>query len=151
MKKMAATTASAVLVAGLAAASTTTSSDAAGSAAPAGTQHVLRLVTISIESADLGNNRPAGVDRLRSVATHEVVGFETFSGIFNPDTDRVRFWLAMALKGGIVDSYFNVSVDSSSFSGRITHGSGAYSGIQGTIDVRTRDNGRAVYIIRYTL
>jgi hypothetical protein len=57
----------------------------------------------------------------------------------------------MALKGGMINSYYNTSLNTSGFTGRITGGTGAYRGIQGTVEVRYPGNGRAVYIIRYTL
>ncbi|MFC4785105.1 hypothetical protein ACT8ZV_11545 [Nocardioides sp. MAHUQ-72] len=154
MNKLATTAAAAtIMLTGLTGAST--SSGAAGPAAPAPnrSQHVLRLLSEQIESHRLSDNHPAGVDRLRSLATHRIVGYESFSGVFEPKTDRLRFWLAAALKGGLIESYFDLDTTTGSnrFSGRIIHGTGRYRGIQGTIRVRNSESGRTVYVLRYTL
>lgn len=152
MKKLATTAvAAAVMLTGLAGAST--SSDAAGSKAAERSQHVTRLLVQDIEAHPLSDHHPAGVDRLRSLATHEIVGYESFSGVFNPKTDRLRFWLADALEGGIIVSYFNLNTEKTgnTFTGRITHGTGRYRGIEGTVHVRNSDSGRTVYTLRYTL
>jgi hypothetical protein len=146
-KKLATIAAAAVMLAGLAGASTP--SGAAG--APARTQHVLRLVTQQIESHPVSEHHPVGVDRLRSAATHEIVGYEAFSGVFNPRNDHLRFWLDMALDGGMIDSYFSTNTTVTSFTGQITRGTGAYRGIDGTIHVQIHDSGRTVYTLRYTV
>lgn len=150
MRKFATTaTAAAVMLTGLAGAST--SSDAAGSGGPS--PHVTRLVSVRIEGHKVGNNHSAGVDRLLSLATHKVVGYESFASHFNPKTDQLRFWLADALEGGIIVSSFNLNTEKTgnTFTGRITHGTGRYRGIHGTIHVRNSDSGRTVYTLRYTL
>lgn len=152
MKKFATTaTAAAVMLTGLAGAST--SSDAAGPRGPGPSQHVTRLASIEIEGHKLGNNHSAGADRLRSLATHKVVGYESFSSHFNPKTNQLRFWLADALEGGIIVSYFDLDTEKTgdTFTGRITHGTGKFRGVEGTVHVRTSGNGRAVYTLRYTL
>lgn len=152
MKKFATTAvAAAVMLTGLAGAST--SSDAVGPTAGKGSQHVTRLLVQDIEHHTLSDNHPAGVDRLRSLPSHKIVGYESFSGVFNPKTDRLRFWLADALKGGIIVSYFDLNTEKTgnTFTGRITHGTGRYRGIEGTVHVRNSDSGRTVYTLRYTL
>jgi hypothetical protein len=152
MKKFATTAvAAAVMLTGLAGSST--SSEAVAPTAAKRSQHVTRLLVHPIESHQLSDHHPAGVDRLRSLATHKIVGFESFSGVFNPKTDQLRFWLADALKGGTIVSYFNLNTETTgnTFTGRITHGSGRYRGIEGTIHVRNSDSGRTVYTLRYTL
>jgi hypothetical protein len=152
MKKLATTAvAAAVMLTGLAGAST--SSEATGPPAPAHSQHVKRLLSHNIEAHDLGDHHPAGVDRLRSLATHKIAGYESFSGVSNPKTHQLRFWLAAALRGGVIVSYFNLNTETTGnrFSGRITRGTGRYHGIEGTIHVRNSESGRTVYTLRYTL
>lgn len=152
MKKFATTAvAAAVMLTGLAGAST--SSDAVGPTAAKRSQHVKRLLVQDVEAHPLSDNHPAGVDRLRSLRTHKIVGYESFSGVFNPKNDRLRFWLADALEGGLVVSYFDLNTEKTgnTFTGRITHGTGRYRGIEGTIHVRNSDSGRTVYTLRYTL
>jgi hypothetical protein len=149
VKKFAATAvAAAVMLTGLAGSST--SWNAVG--APDRSEHVTRLVLHSIESHSPRDNRYLGVDRLRYLATHEIAGYDNFAGVLNPRTDRLRFWLDISLKGGLIDSYFNVNTGVTSFTGRITHGSGRFRGIEGTVHVRANpDTGRAVYTLRYSL
>jgi hypothetical protein len=151
LKKLAATAAGAVMLTGLAGAST--SWDAVGATAPDRTQHVKRLVLHSIESHSPRDNRFLGVDRLRSLATHKIAGYDNFAGVLNPRNDRLRFWLAISLNGGLIDTYFNTNPTAppTSFTGRITHGSGRFRGIEGTVDVRISDSGRTVYTLRYSL
>jgi hypothetical protein len=150
MKKLATkVVAAAVMLTGLAGAST--SSDAAGPTAPVRSQHVTRLVSHSIESHNVGDDHPVGVERLRSLATHKIVGYESFSGVFNPRTEQVRFWLGTALKGGLITSYFKTDIGVQRFTGRITHGTGRFRGIEGTFHVRISDSGRTVYTLRYRL
>jgi hypothetical protein len=150
MNKLATTAvAAAVMLTGLAGAST--SWNAVGATAPDRSQHVKRLVNHSIEFHSLRGNHTIGVDRLRSVATHEIAGYDNFASDFNPRTDRVRFWLAISLKGGLIDSYFDAHSGVTSFTGRITHGSGRFRGIEGTVHVRISDSGRTVYTLRYAL
>jgi hypothetical protein len=151
VKKFGATAiAAAVLLTGLAGSSM--SGDAVGASAPDRTQHVTRLVLHSIESHSPRPNRFLGVDRLRFLATHEIAGYDNFAGVLNPRNDRLRFWLDISLTGGLIDSYFEVDAGMTSFTGRITHGSGRFRGIQGTVHVLANpDTGRAVYTLRYSL
>jgi len=150
MNKLATTSlAAAVMLTGVAGAATT--SDAAGPAASGRTQHVTRLVIHQVESHPASDNHPVGVDRLRSLATHKIVGYDNFSGVFNPKNDDLRFWLSISLKGGLIDSVFNTNTSEKSFTGKITQGYGRYRNIAGTIHVRISDSGRAVYTLRYTL
>ncbi len=151
MKRFAATAvAAAVLLTGVGGSSM--SGDAVGVSAPDRSQHMTRLVLHSIESHSPGPNRFLGVDRLRFLATHEIAGYDNFAGVFNPRNDRLRFWLDISLKGGLIDSYFNVNPTVTSFTGRITHGSGRFRGIEGTVHVLANpDTGRAVYTLRYSL
>jgi hypothetical protein len=152
VKKFAATAAAgAVMLTGLVGGST--SWDAVGATAPDRSQHVKRLVLHSIESHSPRDNRFLGVDRLRSLATHEIAGYDNFAGVLNPRNDRLRFWLTISLDGGLIHSYFstNPTAPPTSFTGQILRGSGAYRGIEGSIYVRISDSGRTVYTLRYSL
>jgi hypothetical protein len=149
MNKLATSAVAAIMAAGLTAASA--SPDAAGTAAPERTQHVKRLVLHAVESHSPAPDKYLGVDRLRSLATHEIAGYDNFAGYTPHGTHRVRFWLSLSLTGGLIDSYFDTPGGAKTFSGRITHGSGRFRGIRGTIDVRIGDSGRTVYTLRYSL
>ena len=149
MKKLATMAAAAVLVAGFAGASA--SSGAPGQAAPERSPHVTRLVLHAIEAHSAGPDQFVGVDRLRSPKTDKIAGYDNFASVSNPDTKRVRFWMALSLQGGLIDTYFNVPQGVKSFTGRIAGGSGRYGGALGTLHVRISDSGRVVYTLRYTL
>ena len=151
MRKLATTTAAvAVMLTGLAGAST--SSDAADSSGPAPTEHVIRLVSVQIEAHKVAPNHSTGTDRLRFRGNHAIAGYESFSSHFHPKTDRLQFWLADALEGGIIMSYFDLDTSKAgdTFNGRITGGTGSYLGAEGTIHVRSNFHGRALYTLHYT-
>lgn len=149
MKKFATTAIIAAILAGSTGASAV--SDVSGTTAPERTLHVKRLVIHEIASHSPAPNQFLGADRLRSLATHKVAGYDNFAGVYNPKTDRLRFWLSISLKGGLIDSVFSVRPSPQDFTGRITHGSGKYRGVEGTIKVRNTDTGPNVYILRYRL
>jgi hypothetical protein len=150
VKKFGATAvAAAVMLTGVAGSST--SSSAIGASAPDRSQHVTRLVLHPIESHSPRKDRFLGVDRLRFLATHEIAGYDNFAGVFNPRNERLRFWLDISLNGGLIDSFFHVDPEATRFSGRITHGSGRFRGIEGTVHVRHSASGRTVYTLRYSL
>jgi hypothetical protein len=155
MRKLASTAAAAVMLTALA--GTSASSDAAGATATARSQHVMRFVIRSIESSRPSLYHPVGVDRLRSPATHRIVGYDSFAGVFDPSNDRLRFWLSISVTSGMVDTYFDLDTDTitdpdtgvTRFAGRITRGYGAFRGITGKLHVRTDPTGRTVYTLRY--
>lgn len=150
MKKLAITAIVAAMLAGSTGASAV--SDATSTTAPERTLHVKRLVLHPIESRKPAPDHFFGVDRLRSLATHKIAGYANWSGVLNPKTERVRFWMPIALKGGLIDTAFNVPPGTGgNFTGRITHGDGKYRGVEGTIEVRNNGMGRVVYILRYRL
>ena len=150
MKKLAIAAIAAALLVGPAGAAAV--SNASGTTAPERT-HVKRLVLHEIEGHSPAPDHFTGVDRLRSFATHRIAGYDNFSGVLNPKTDRLRFWLAISLKGGLIDSFFNVHAGGEihRFSGKITHGYGKFRGIEGRVHVRGSNTDRTVYVLRYRL
>ena len=85
-----------------------------------------------------------------SVASHRIVGYDNFASHFNPSNDQLRFWLTLSLNGGLIDTFFNTPVTVTSFASQITHGSGRFRGIHGTMHARIHDNGRVVYTLKYS-
>ena len=149
MKKLAITAIVAAMLAGSTGASAV--SDASTTPAPERTLHVKRLVLHPIESHKPAPNHFLGVDRLRSLATHKIAGYDNWSGVLNPKTQVLRFWMPISLKGGLIDTAFKVPPGTgASFTGRITHGYGKYRGIEGIIKVRNGPR-RTVYTLRYRL
>jgi type II secretory pathway pseudopilin PulG len=137
MKKIAAALVALVTAAGLlatAVSSSTATSSAAASAERA--THTKRFVLHQVASANLGSNSFAGTDRVKSRAINKPVGFVSYTGTFNRDTDTVRLWAGIALKGGIINARVTLT-EAPPFTGRITGGSGAYEGITGTVTGRS--------------
>ena len=148
MKKLAAAATGVVMLAGLTAGSVASSSS---STAPERDQVTKRLVLTELASKDLGRRHFVGADRDRSRATGDVVGFDAFSGVFHRETRTVRIFAAFALRGGIIDGFVTFRGNENRFSGKITHGSGRFRGVEGTIRGRTADNGKTFVTLRYRL
>ena len=138
MKKSAATAAALV--------ATTVLSGAAvmpGSATEDRAMHTKRLVLHEIASHEVGRYAFAGADTARSRSTHEVVGYDSYTGKFYPATNKVVIDVAFALKGGVIVGRVSLSETEERFHGRILKGTGRYNGIEGTITGR---EGRNVYL-----
>ena len=119
----------------------------ADSAAPAQTK---RYVLKEVVAKNLGRTTFAGSDRIKSKATGEVVGYDSFTGKFYPKKNKVVVNVGIALKGGIIVGRVAAQGDSNTFSGPILKGSGKFTGIDGTIT--GRDNqGTTVVVLRYRL
>jgi hypothetical protein len=139
MKKIAAALVALVTTAGLLATAvpSSTASSPEGASAERAT-HTKRFVLHEVASANLGGNSFAGTDRVKSRATNEAVGFVSYTGTFNRNTDTVRLWAGIALKGGIINARVTLT-EAPPFTGRITGGNGAYQGITGTISGRSTE------------
>ena len=155
MRKLATTAAATALaltsLAGASAVSHAADAPARHATTAARTQHVMRLLIHGLDSQQVGDHRNVGVDRLRSFKTRKVVGYDNFASVFNPKTDHLRFWLSISLDGGLIDSVFSTHVPTTHLTGPITHGSGKFRGIRGTIEVKFRPKAPNVYVLRYTL
>ena len=150
MKKLATTAVAALALAGISGASV--SSGAAGSDARERTHHVKRLVLKEVETHSPAQNQFLGADRYRSKATHEIVGYDSFTGSFDPDTGRVKFWSGISLRGGLIVTFVNTPAGDPTFTGRIVSGTGRYRGIEGTVFGRPMpEQSKALIILRYTL
>jgi hypothetical protein len=148
MKKIAAAAVALAAVAGLSSASASTSSSS--TAAPERTTYTKKFVLTEIASRNLGQYEFAGSDRVMSRATHKVVGFDSFTGVFNPRTNTVRVWVGIALSGGIIDGRVMFRNDDR-FAGPITGGNGKYHDIRGTITGRSGGGNRTFVTLHYTL
>ena len=84
-------------------------------------------------------------------ATHNIVGYDSFTGNFNPQSKRAVIQAAFSFKGGIIVVRAHLVGDSRKFTGRILHGTGVYSGIEGTVSGREGSHNRTFLTMTYTL
>jgi hypothetical protein len=110
-----------------------------------------RLVLHEIASAGLGPRSFAGTDRVRSRATGNVLGFASFTAVFNRRTETARIWASFALRGGLIHVRVRLTEETERFTGRITGGSGKYRGITGTISGRSTSGNRTFVNLHYAL
>lgn len=101
-------------------------------------------------SHDLGKTHFAGTDKAWSRATGKVVGFDTFTGRFDPKTEKLFIQAAFAFKGGLLLVRAH-SVGDNHFRGQLTGGTGAFRGAQGTLAARGVGHGNMVVTLKYTL
>jgi hypothetical protein len=147
MKKIAAATVALATLAGLSSAAVSSST-----AAPERQMHTKRYVLHEIASHQLGQYSFAGSDRITSRRSGEVVGYDSFTAVFDPQTEMGRFWVGAALKGGVINIRVRVTdPESDQFAGKITGGTGRYMGIEGTVTGRGVSGNRTYVTLRYTL
>jgi len=121
-----------------------------GTAAAATGTHTLHLRLHVTAARDLDRQNFAGTERVRSRDTHQLVGFDSFTGQVRKDT--VVFETAFALKGGVLlTRVHTLGKDSAKFAGRVTGGSGAFSGATGTMRGHSVTRDDTVFTIQYQL
>jgi hypothetical protein len=145
MKKIAAAAVALTTLAGLSSAAVSSST-----AAPERAMHTKRFVLNEIASHNLGRYAFAGSDRIRSRGSGEVVGYDSYTGVFDPQAETLRVWVGVALKGGVINVRVNFTEDNR-FAGKILGGTGRYKGIDGTVTGRGVSSDRTFVTLRYTL
>lgn len=148
MKKKAAWATATALITATALSGAAVSAD---SAAAQSTVHTTRLVLHQTGTHQLGRNSFGGTDRAMSRATGKVVGFDAITGTFNRKTHEAHIQVALAIKGGIIQGHITLPENQQRFRGPITHGSGAYRGISGTISGRTVSGTKTFVTLRWRL
>jgi hypothetical protein len=133
-----------------------TGATAAPAAAPvaddAKAAHTLRWRLTETAGHDVGKSSFVGTDRVRSVRTGNIVGYDSISGRYFSRTNSARIQAAWSVKGGIVVGQVRGKFDSNHavFRGHILKGTGKFNGAQGTIVVKLRGReGRALVRIEY--
>lgn len=58
---------------------------------------------------------------------------------------------ATSVATAVIDTFFSTPTPVTSFTSQITHGSGRFRGIHGTMHARIHDNGRVVCTLKYSL
>jgi hypothetical protein len=115
--------------------------------------HTLRWKGVEIASHRVGGHYFAGADRLRSMRTGEIVGYDSFTGRYLPRTNSARIDLAASVKGGILVGRVIGEFSSNPivFRGPVLKGTGRFQGADGQMVIRlVGTEGRARYTIRYT-
>jgi len=114
------------------------------------TTHTARLLLHVTAGHEFDQKHFAGTERVRSVATGKVVGFDTFSG--HALSDRVVFQTAFAFRGGILlTRVHTVGGAPARYAGRVIGGTGAYRGATGTVSGRAVSREDTRFTIRYHL
>ena len=113
--------------------------------------HTKRFVLHETAGHDVGNRSFAGTDKIRSRHSHEVLGFDSFTGKFYPRTNKVVLDVAFALKGGIIVGRVSFHGSDPHFDGPILKGTSNYKGIGGTIEGRLTDSRKTFVTLHYHL
>ena len=113
--------------------------------------HTKRFVLHETSGHDLGGRTFAGTDTIRSRHSHEVVGFDSFTGKFYPRQDKAVLDAAFSLRGGIIVGRVTLTGPTGHFTGRILKGTKNYNGIGGTITGRLTDSPRTFLTLHYHL
>ena len=115
------------------------------------TTHTTKLILHQTAQHRLGKADFAGTDKALSAATHDVVGFDTITGHFNVKTKTAVIQAAFALKGGLILARVKIVDNTPDFKGRILSGTGAYSGITGTVSGRQEGHGTTLLTLHWSL
>ncbi len=92
-----------------------------------------------------------GTDQVRSRATRDIVGYDSFTGHFDPKAITGVILAGFSFNGGVVVVRAHFVGDGPKFRGRILSGSGAYSGISGRVHGRDAGHGKTFLTMTYTL
>jgi hypothetical protein len=118
-------------------------------AAAADETHTRRLLLGELASHQAGRFAFVGADRVRSMRTHRVVGYDTYTGRFYPRTNKVVIQVAITFRGGILVGRVAQKATGNRFEGRILKGTGKYSGVHGTINGYSPERGRTRVTLHY--
>jgi hypothetical protein len=110
-----------------------------------------RFVLHEVSSHNLGRFNFAGVDKVKSRHSGEVVGYDSFTGEFFPSENKVVIDVAVALKGGIIVGRVHGSGNFDTFQGRILKGTGKYKNIRGIISGRSAGGNKTFVKLIYRL
>ena len=105
-----------------------------------------------IASHEVGRHGFVTADRIRSVRTGKIVGYDSVSGEFDPATNKVVIDVAFSVRGGILVARVRADFDSDEavFRGPVLKGTGRFAGAEGTIAAKpVGDGGRTLVTIGY--
>jgi len=148
----------AVALAGVAAFTGASAAPAAAPRVASGSEdrvvHILRWKLTEIASHNAGRHGFVTADRIRSVRTGKIIGYDSVSGTFDPWTARARIDVAASLKGGILVARVHADFDSGDevFRGPVLKGTGKFLGAKGKIWARPIGDGTRTRVkVRYHL
>ena len=127
---------------------------AAPVAEPAKAMHTLKWRLTEIASHNVGRHGFTTADRIRSVRSGEIVGYDSVSGKFFPRTSKARIDVAASLRGGVLIARVHADFDSGNtvFHGPVLKGTGRFLGAEGTIAAKPIGDGtRTLVIVHYHL
>lgn len=153
MMKRAAAAAAAMFV-GLTALTGAAATTGSATAVDAKEQHSKKLVLRELASQDLSRRTFAGADKVKSAASGELVGYDSYTGKYYPRKQKAVLQVALALKGGIIVARVSATFTSDSpppINGRILKGTGKYKGIDGTVSGRLTESDRVPITLNYRL
>jgi hypothetical protein len=137
-----------LVAAGVVVAGTTTAVAVQASAAP--TPHTLKFTAISLADHNLGKTHFSGaeVDKRKG----KVIGYDVFTGTFDPATNKVKLQVALGIKGG----FLLLDLDPTTgirFTGTVAGGTGKFAGATGTIKAHSpsQNSNKTFVTIHYTL
>ena len=136
----------------LASATAFTGASAAPATVPAAESqaaHTLRWRLTETASHELVMNAVVGSDVIRSARTGELVGYDSTTLKFYPQTNSARVQVAAAVKGGILVYGVHGRFTSNDvvFHGRVLRGTGKFAGAQGTVAATPSADGKKVFVV----
>ncbi len=103
---------------------------ASGDASANSTMHTLTFVSVSNKGFSPTKN--TFLSKANEYSHGKLVGYDIVSGRFNVHTKKVTLWVTLERAGGQLYARI-VTGNSPSFTGRVTGGSGDFSGASGTV------------------
>ena len=114
-----------------------------------GTTHTLHLKLHVTAGRSLDKLHFVGTERVRSLDTHQFVGFDSFRG--HVESHQVVYETAFTFEGGVLLTRVR-SEDTApgTFTGHVTGGTGAFKGATGTVSGSAVDEETTLLTIVYT-
>jgi hypothetical protein len=111
--------------------------------------HHMRFVVRPMAEHGTGHGTFVGTEVHRRHG--KVVGYDTFSGKFNPRTDKLLLRVALSRRGGLL--FVRVTLgESPRFTGKVTGGRGRFGGASGTVRGFSPEGSNKTFVrIRYHL
>jgi hypothetical protein len=110
------------------------------------------LVLRETASHRVGKGAFTGTDTIRSRRSHEIIGYDSFTGKIYPRQEKAVLDVAMSFKGGVIVSRVTLDdFETNQFDGRILKGTGKYKGIEGTVTGRLTNSTKTYVTLKYRL